>query len=365
MITNIRIENFKPLKNVDVELKSLSLLMGINGMGKTSFIQTLLLLMQSDKLENRIIELNGILAKIGLGRDALYQFAKDDFITIGITLDRQDEYLWKFDYKADKDELLAQYGYRKDQMKLFRQKTKRFQYINTNRIGPQDLYEASSVVVSDKKQLGLLGEYAAYFINMVGNEYTVPAILRHPAAVSEKLLPQINAWLSEISRGVYLNTKYIHEINKVMLDYQFEYSGNKTNSFLPKNVGFGISYILPVVLALLTAEKDKIIVIENPESHIHPRGQAEMGKLIAKAAQNGAQLFVETHSDHILNGIRVAVKEELIEKNNVNILFFDKKTTDSEQYAYITHIKIDKNGSLSDYPENFLDEWSNQLSKLI
>jgi predicted ATPase len=365
MITNIRIENFKPLKKIDEELKNLNLLMGINGMGKTSFIQALLLLMQSDKLERNTIELNGILATIGLGRDALYQFAKEDVISFGITLDHKEVYLWKFDYKADKDELPAQYGYTKEQMKLFRQKTKHFQYINTNRVGPQDLYEASSVVVSDKKQIGLLGEYAAYYINMFGNEYVVPTTLSHPWATSEKLLPQINAWLSEISRGVYLNTKYIHEINKVMLDYQFEYSGNKTNSFLPKNVGFGISYILPVVLALLTAEPSKIIVIENPESHIHPRGQAEMGKLIARAAQNGAQLFIETHSDHILNGIRVAVKEELIEKDNVNIFFFDKKTTDSEQYAFITPIQIDKNGSLSDYPENFLDEWSNQLSRLI
>jgi predicted ATPase len=365
MITNMRIENFKPIKKIETSVKGLNLLMGINGMGKTSFIQTLLLLMQSDKLENRIIELNGNLAKIGLGRDALYQFAKDDFISFGITLDQQSEYFWKFAYKADKDELLSQYEYTKDQMELFRQKTNRFQYINTNRIGPQDLYEASSTVVSDKKQLGLLGEYAAYYINMFGSEYVVSTTMRHPSAVSEKLLSQINAWLSEISRGVYLNTRYIPEINKVMLDYQFEYSGNKTNSFLPKNVGFGISYILPVVLALLTAEKDKIIVIENPESHIHPRGQAEMGKLIARAAQNGAQLFIETHSDHILNGIRVAVKEELIDKDNVNILFFDKETTESEQYAYITPISIDKNGSLSDYPENFLDEWSNQLSKLI
>ncbi|MDR1933193.1 MAG: DUF3696 domain-containing protein [Spirochaetales bacterium] len=150
-----------------------------------------------------------------------------------------------------------------------------------------------------------------------------------------------------------------------MLDYQFDLQHNKTNHFLPKNVGFGISYILPVILALLTAEPDKIIIIENPESHIHPRGQAEIGKLIALAAQTGAQLFVETHSDHILNGIRVAVKEKIVDKDRVNIMYFDKETTETEQYTKIITIQIDKNGTLSEYPENFLDEWSNQLSKLI
>ena len=92
-----------------------------------------------------------------------------------------------------------------------------------------------------------------------------------------------------------------------------------------------LSVSLPIIVSLLTAEEGKIIVIENPESHIHPRGQAELGKLIAAAAQTGAQLFVETHSDHILNGIRVAVKEESVDKNKVNIMYFNKINTDIVQ----------------------------------
>ena len=162
-----------------------------------------------------------------------------------------------------------------------------------------------------------------------------------------------------------VNSKYVPEINKVILDYQFTLGFGKTNSYKSKNVGFGITYVLPVILSLLTAEEGKIIIIENPESHIHPRGQAELGKLIALAARTGAQLFIETHSDHILNGIRVAVKEQCIDKSKVNILYFDKETTDTEQFSKITSIKVDKNGALSDYPKDFLDEWSNQLSKLI
>ena len=58
-------------------------------------------------------------------------------------------------------------------MKQFRENTKQFQYISAERIGPRDLYEASSVVVSDKKQIGLLGEFAAYYINVFGSEYEV------------------------------------------------------------------------------------------------------------------------------------------------------------------------------------------------
>ena len=365
MITNLNIKNFKSLKEINQPLKNLNLLMGLNGMGKSSFIQTLLLLMQSDKLEERIMDLNGTLAKIGQGRDALYQFAEEERILFELTFDGHPKFAWCFQYQKDKEKLIAETGYSQEQMYFFREKTKRFQYISAERVAPQDIYEASSVVVSDKKQLGLLGEFAAYYLNVFGTEYEVLEKLRHPKAISKNLLAQVNAWMKEISPGVSLNTKYVSEVNKVILDYQFDLTNDKTNSFRPKNVGFGISYVLPIVLALLTAEEGKIIVIENPESHIHPRGQAELGKLISLAASIGVQLFVETHSDHILNGIRVAVKENAVDKSKVNVMYFEKRTTEKEQYSKIIPIEIDEKGELSEYPNDFLDEWSNQLLKLL
>ncbi|GAP73191.1 hypothetical protein SAMD00024442_68_4 [Candidatus Symbiothrix dinenymphae] len=365
MINQIAIENFKSLKKVQVETKNLNLLMGLNGMGKSSFVQALLLLMQSDKLEEKIIDLNGLLAQIGQGRDAFYQFAEDEHIVFALTFDGQPTFSWKFLYQKDKEKLTAETGYKKEDMKFFREKTKNFQYISAERIGPRDIYEASNIVVADKKQLGLLGEYAAYYVNVFGAEHIVSGTLRHPHSSSNKLNAQVNAWMQEVSPGVLINTKYVPEVNKVILDYQFDLGNHPTNPFRPKNVGFGISYILPILLSLLTAEEGKIIAIENPESHIHPRGQAELGKLIALAANVGAQLFIETHSDHILNGIRVAVKGNLIDKSKVNVMYFDKITTEKEQYTKIHSIKVDKNGTLSEYPKDFLDEWSNQLSKLI
>lgn len=365
MITHIEVKNFKSLKNVSISIKGLNVLMGLNGMGKSSFIQSLLLLMQSDKLEERVIDLNGLLVQIGQGRDALYQFSEEDIISIGLIFNDQSDYKWNFLYEKDKDKLKAKSGFTNDQMKKFRYYTKGFQYISAERIGPKDLYESSSSVVVDKRQIGLLGEYAAYYINMFGSENTIKANLRHPKAKSDKLHAQVNAWLGEISPGVSLNTKYVLDVNKVILDYQFDFGNSRTNSFRPKNVGFGISYVLPIILALLTAEENKIIVIENPESHIHPRGQAELGRLISLAASTKAQLFIETHSDHIINGIRVAVKDNLIDKQLVNILYFDKETTDKEQFTKVKPIKIDSKGELSDYPKNFLDEWANQLLKLV
>ncbi len=365
MISHIKVKNFKSLKQISVPLANLNLLTGLNGMGKSSLIQVLLLLKQSDKLDFGILSLNGDLTRIGQGRDALYQFSDEELIVFEVVVAGEYRFSWDFNYQKEKEKLISNTSYSGGGMHLFNQYTKLFQYIPAERIGPRDIYDAHSVVVTDKRHIGLLGEYAAYYINVFGHDLEVSRNLRHPKANSNNLLSQINAWMNEISPGVSLNTKYVPEVNKVILDYQFDLINDKTNTFRPVNVGFGISYVLPVVLALLTSEPGKIIIIENPESHIHPRGQAELGKLISLAAQCGAQLFIETHSDHILNGIRVAVRNNSIDKEKVNILYFDKETTEKEQFTVITKIKVDKNGELNEYPKNFLDEWTNQLLNLI
>lgn len=129
-----------------------------------------------------------------------------------------------------------------------------------------------------------------------------------------------------------------------------------------------------MLIVLLTAHPEDSIVVENPEAHLHPRGQAEIGKLLAKVAAAGVQLFVETHSDHVINGIRVAVKDKVVKPEDVNIAFFERKehllSKDthepvSETYSTERDIKVDAKGSLSEYPDGFLDEWNNQLMELI
>ena len=172
--------------------------------------------------------------------------------------------------------------------------------------------------------------------------------------------------MGEISTGVKFNTTEIPNSDNILLDMQFEQPNlGFTGRFRPTNVGFGISYALPVVTALLAAQPGELIIIENPESHIHPRGQAELGKLIAKVAMNDVQVIVETHSDHIVNGIRVAVKEKDITDDRLLMFYFERKVEEKEQYSQITNIEVDSNGELNSYPKNLLDEWSKQLVKLV
>lgn len=367
MIENIHIQNFKSLKDVSFKPTNLNLLMGLNGMGKTSFIQSLLLLRQNKDSGLSRFKLNGDYTEIGKGKDALYQDSTEDKIIFQIRL-KKDDIIKDLDcileYLGDSDTLVNETKYSRNELEQFALFNQYFQYIEAERLGPRVDYPTSSIGVKEKRQLGTQGEFTANYLNEFGHE-SINSFFHHPNARSATLMHQTSAWMSEISPGIKLNTKEILETGKIILDYQFERDELLSNHYRPKNVGFGISYVLPVVVALLTATPEQLIIIENPESHIHPRGQAELGKLISLAAANGTQLFVETHSDHLINGIRVAVKERLIDKDKVHIAYFHMNTNQSEKYSIIEDIRVDENGGLSNYPDAFMDEWTNQLLKLM
>ena len=103
-------------------------------------------------------------------------------------------------------------------------------------------------------------------------------------ASSNKLLDQVQEWMKVISPGVNITTEELPQIDKVVVSYGFQTDTISTNRFRPTNVGFGISYILPVIIACLSGIH-KLIIIETPEAHLHPKGQAKMGELIARCAQ--------------------------------------------------------------------------------
>ena len=103
-------------------------------------------------------------------------------------------------------------------------------------------------------------------------------------------------------------------------------------------------------------------LIENPETHIHPHGQSRLAMLMAKAAQAGVQIFVESHSDHILNGIRVAAKRQWIEAEKVKINYFSRS---DKEITTILPLKLYQNGRIDKWPKGFFDEWDNMLDELI
>jgi predicted ATPase len=369
MIKKIKIKNFKSLRNVELQLSNLNVLAGLNGSGKSSFIQSLLLLRQSYKNPYQgstgLILQDGELISLGSGKDVFYQYAKDEKIEFEI-LSNGNVFKWTFIYNPNSDILSVEKEQEIKQLSSFNLFNRNFQYLNAEHISPQMSYKKSESQVIKHNNIGVKGEYVVHYLSEYGLSQKVNNIyLKHPKATTDSLIHQTNAWISEISPGTRLIAEDVKGLDIVRLAIKFETKDGYTNEIKPINTGFGITYVLPVVVAILKARKDDILILENPESHLHPMGQSIIGRMMSYAAQEGVHIISETHSDHIINGIRVAVKEGGLSARNIKFFYFDRILDSSEQYSDIKEILIDRNGELNSYPRGFLDEWNEQLMKLI
>ncbi len=382
MITRIIIKNFKAFQYAEINLTELNLFTGMNGMGKSSFIQALLLLRQSEReLFSKGLLLKGEYLELGKGRDVQCINADSDIISFAIEIDSVQNY--DFDFKVVKDsDLLAivrpEKGFKwfdtlmatafsKNNMldsisNLF---SNNFQYLNAARIEPHSFFSANLSKVQQERTLGKRGEHTPLFIALNRLESIALETVQHPKAISNTLIANIDAWLSEITPGTRLDSTYLNDIDIVKLTYRFEQGRDVTPDFSSVNVGFGFTYVLPVITAILAARPGDLVIIENPESHLHPQGQAKMGELLALAANGGVQLIIESHSDHLLNGLRVAVKRKLIEPEKVSIFFFERDVESDEHTTRIVQPIIDENGRLDQHPAGFFDEYAKQLDALI
>jgi predicted ATPase len=380
MIKRIKVKNFKALKLAELELNNLNLFAGLNGMGKSSFLQVLLLLRQSylqNLLQNNELGLNGSLINIGLNRDAYAQYGEEKTVYFELeTVDGQKAQ-WTFGVEAmdslheDEDVLTCVDSRISDDffnLSLFK---KGFQYLSAERVSPQSSFETSAYEVIKRKQLGNHGEFAIHYLALNKDKPLVIPELKHQTVTEDTLLKNVEAWLKEISPGISLKTQLYPDMDKVQLAFQYDAGRLNviTNEFRPTNVGFGITYILSIIVAILAAQKGDILIVENPEAHLHPRGQSRIGHMMALAAQQGVQFFIETHSDHILNGIRVAAKKDsehhVIDADKVRIFFFHREEGQEDHATSILTPKLDDNGKIDKWPEGFFDEWNRLLFELL
>lgn len=360
MIKKLQLKNFKCFGMLEIDLKNVNVFTGVNGMGKSTVIQSLLLLRQSLQVNNKGLSLNAKYINLGNSQDVVYDKANDDEIEINYVAGDDTEHRNRFLFEQDTD-FLACVNEIIDCEKLT---DNRFVYISAYRIQPLERYR-----VIDEKELknhdfGNNGEFALQYLNVYGNTNVKNTHVIIEDGRGEALINQTRMWMDRVSPGVSPQIKVMMENRSSELSFDFIEGKERTNSYKSINVGFGITYVLPVVVALLTAEQGDLVIIENPEAHIHPAGQRMLGELIARAGAGGVQVLVETHSEHIVNGIRICVKEKQIEKNDVQVAFFYKDEDDGYKHTY-TSLKINEDGKMNRWPKGFFDEWEKALIELL
>ncbi|TDO72833.1 putative ATPase [Flavobacterium chryseum] len=373
MISNLNIKNFKSHKETDLELSNLNVFCGNNGVGKSSAMQMLLLLREAiikDK-SFEVLDLKSNPVKIGIFNDALYEFAEMDCFSLSMVTEIGS---YNFSYQADsEDDKVKSFVRLKVDKSFFPQNfieeslfNTNFQFISAYRVGPQIQYPKDDKIIDVYKQISVLDGNSEYFVHYLDRYRDIEVLkeICNPTTTFTDLFSQVIAWEKEISQGVNIDIQDLGKLGFV-LKYSFDTdtSTKRTKNFEATNVGFGLSYVMPILVAILSSPKGSLVFIENPEAHLHPNGISKLTELICLASQAGIQIVLETHSDHVINGILVQSKAYDdtkgvvgIDKNNISLYQFEKNF--KEHFTQVTKIVIENEGLIRYPPKGFFDQFS-------
>lgn len=313
------------------------------------------------------MSLNKPLCYIGEGKDALFSSAEEnEIIKIEFSY-QQTLYQWMFDAGKGLTSDFIPYDesttkiYSNNELSKIPIFNNLFQYISAGRLAE---YESDDYAVEIEQQISLeegKAELTAHFLDYHKSKNVIADLLHPTLKEDSSLMAQTIAWEQEICTGVKVHPKKVGNSYEIRYSFPTELGG--TEEYSTKNVGFGLSYVLPVIVAILSSQPGTILILENPEAHLHPYGQAKIAELMSLAAQAGIQIIAETHSDHIINGVLVQNKKSVIDKENIKIWYFDR---DEEQNASIlTEIEILDKGRIKKAPPGFFDQIGKDLRVLM
>lgn len=326
MIKALEIEGFKSFVSEVFELRKLTVLTGLNSSGKSSVIQSLLMLEKASRHEPYLLAGHGGISELRnrYSDEIMLRAELGDGSSVSIL-----EQEVTVNLKENFPELI---------------------YVCADRHGP----ETSLPIYPDSFKMGKRGENIFNCIDHYA-DWIVPEKLRHDDSEGDTFLFNLRAWLGVISPNVDFKSN-IEEIT----DSSFAtFNGHRA-----KNVGFGLSYTLPIIVAVLLGAllKNTLVVIENPEAHVHPRGQVELARLISLSVIAGATVIVETHSDHLFDGIRIQAKKFDVFPSNIMLYWLE---LDKNGNTTVEFSEIDAMGRLSNSPKGLFDQFGINAGKLI
>lgn len=334
MISQLIISGYKSIRHAVIPILPLNVLSGLNSSGKSSVIQSFRILDRVARKKDNVLlkelgDEQSVRNKMEPVMDIVANYGENGNNTIRYS-----------DTSSDNS----------DFPKVI--------YVGADRIGPNDIYKFTNAENLDPRGenvLACIEHYSSLAMNL-----------------PEELVPEdcegtafrfvVQGWLKQVSPGVKFSVEKISGMNAHKASY---------NDFSPYNVGYGLSYSLSIIVAILMGvlDKNSIVLLENPEAHIHAKGQTAFADLICRAVEAGAQIVVETHSDHVFDGVRIYAKEHEGFANNTNIMWFklvkDSDSADNSYHSNIEYPDLNDNGRLDYWPVDMYDQFMSNASKLL
>jgi predicted ATPase len=234
-----------------------------------------------------------------------------------------------------------------------------FCYLSAEREGPRTSASIQSAP-REQMEIGAHGQYVANVLSVCERDAVIPS-LEHPSAKGQRLLKHVEAWLGTLVPGVEIRTETAPDLDLVAV--KFKRGGVSAEWERPANTGFGVSYSLPIVAAALIAKPGSTLIIDSPEAHLHPSAQSGMGSFLGRVAAAGVQVFIETHSDHILNGVRLATVDEQHPLEREDVIINHLRLVDGRLNK--EEVIIDQKGGLSSRPPEFFDQAEHDLAAIV
>lgn len=383
-LRSLEFHNLKCFLALRLSLAPLTLLTGFNSAGKSTALHSILLLAQGLRLgyDFEYLSPNGTLVRLGSPGEVLSSHADERRVQISVSTAEED-YLWSF-VPADSDVLPEP---RKGMFRV-EKTTRRIKgvddlleakgsfrgddadssglinaignvvFLNSERGKVSDVYTSPDNANVIHADVGREGQFAPWWYELATDE-KIESIRRHPDEPATSLRRQVDAYLNTLFPNTRVTANKVERTGFIQLKFG---AGSDPEWHQPANVGYGIVYAFPIIVAALLAKRGQVLIIESPEAHLHPRAQSRMGEILARIASAGVQILVESHSDHVLNGIRLAVKKGIIPHPDVAIHFFGG--ADSERNHGVVSPSIDSRGTIDKWPEGFFDQGESDLAVL-
>lgn len=376
MLEALHIQGFKCFDSVEISLRPMTLFSGPNSSGKSSAIQAFLLLCNNAVI-NSSSPLNGMRLRLGTFDECRNHRTNARTFRVGAVSGKEMFQAEFYPAEDERNEKPVRYGvhrygtvrysggrvHESDVAVSFTDKSEAIQnllsleeghvyYLPAERIGPEDSYPKNFDRVNF---LGNKAEFIVDFLYKNRKEEVAPSLIADTASVT--LEHQVNYWLGKLF-GIKNTIRDLGLSNSLSL----ELSLGNGKAVRPYHMGSGVSFALGVLVSCLSAVPDDIVVIENPEIHLHPKSQSDITEFLCFAANGGIQVILETHSDHVFNGVRKAIVKKEIAHTDVAVHFFQ---LDENALSTNTVIALNAHGRCMTHPKGLFDQFDDDLDQIL